>query len=137
MDWPGLNRYNFMDIIWTDRTSLLLDQDEVHVWGGISWRGATTLCMFSGRLYDGLYIEILKQCLLPFLKNNNMPNHHRFVQPGLHPSIPVQKFFIENRINWWRTPPESPYFNPMENLWHELEVYMYIYNNYNHVTCII
>lgn len=24
-------------------------------------------------------------------------------------------------MNWWRTPPESPDANPIENLWHELK----------------
>ena len=25
-------------------------------------------------------------------------------------------------MDWWRTPPESPDSNPIENLWHELKV---------------
>ena len=27
-------------------------------------------------------------------------------------------------INWWKTPPESPDMNPIENLWHELKEYI-------------
>ena len=30
----------------------------------------------------------------------------------------------ENSINWWRTPPESPDCNPIENLWPELKEYV-------------
>ena len=26
-----------------------------------------------------------------------------------------------NSINWWKTPPELPDCNPIENLWHELK----------------
>ena len=30
----------------------------------------------------------------------------------------------ENGIDWWRTPPESSDLNPIENLWHELKLYL-------------
>ena len=122
----SLIRDNFIDVIWTDGTSLQLDPETdeycvVRVWGGISWKGATTLCTYSGTLDDNMYIDMLKQCLLPFLKN--MHPVHQFVQLINHPSVAVQKFFKENGINWWRTPPhQSPDLNPMENLWHELKV---------------
>ena len=29
-----------------------------------------------------------------------------------------------NRINWWKTPAESPDLNPIENLWHELKEFI-------------
>jgi len=35
------------------------------------------------------------------------------------------KAFLEkNKITWWKTPPESPDLNPIENLWHELKEYI-------------
>ena len=30
----------------------------------------------------------------------------------------------ENGIDWWKTPAESPYLNPIENLWPELKEYI-------------
>ena len=39
---------------------------------------------------------------------------------GLLASL-AQKFYTDNFINWWCTPPESPDINPIENLWHEMK----------------
>ena len=41
-----------------------------------------------------------------------------------HTSQHVQKWIIDNGINWWPTPPESPDINPIENLWHEMKEYV-------------
>ncbi len=38
---------------------------KVHVWGGISCRGATALCIFEGIMDKCLYTEILEKTLLP------------------------------------------------------------------------
>ena len=67
------------------------------------------------------------------LHNNLMlhriyPNGHCFMQDNdsKHTSKCAQQFFQDDNINWWRTPPESPDANPIENLWHELKAYYYV-----------
>lgn len=36
----------------------------------------------------------------------------------------AQEFYSTTRINWWKTSPESPDMNPIENLWHELKKFL-------------
>ena len=36
----------------------------------------------------------------------------------------MPKDWIEEEINWWKTPPESPDMNPIENFRHELKEYI-------------
>ena len=52
-------------------------------------------------------IEILTRQLLPFIADTK------------HTSRRAREFYAANGINWWKTPPESPDLNPIENLWHE------------------
>ena len=93
------------------------------MFGLASYRGTTKLCIFDGIMNAELYIQILEECLVPFL-NQVYPNGHRFMQNNdpKHTSRRAQAFFSEQNINWWRTPPESPDANPIKNLWHELKV---------------
>ena len=41
-----------------------------------------------------------------------------------HTSFHVRNFMEEKGVNWWKTPPESPDSNPIENLWHELKEFI-------------
>ena len=70
-----------------------------------------------------LYVQSLQNTLLPSLQRDH-PGGHRFMQDNdpKHTSSTARAFFEDNGVNWWRTPPESPNANPIENLWHELKV---------------
>ena len=121
-------------MIWSDESSIQLDTHQryccrkereapkprpkyptkVHVWAGISKKGATGICIFKGIMDAPLYCEILTRTLLPFLAEKfPTPNSHRFMQDNdpKHCSRAAQKFYDEAGINWWRTPPESPDIN--------------------------
>ena len=98
---------------------------KVHVWAGISLRGRTGICIFTGTMDRFLYIDILRNTLLPFVKDA-YPDHYRFMADNdpKHNSVAAREFLNDNDINWWRTPAESPDLNPIENLWHELKEFI-------------
>lgn len=79
--------------------------------------GATKICIFEGITKAPLYIEILRETLLPFLQST-CPGHHRFMQDN-DPKHTSRVARQDHNTNWWMTPPESPDCNPIENLWHE------------------
>ena len=139
----------FEDVIWTDETSVQIETHKcfcyrkegqkprpkprpkhpvkVHVWAGISKKSAIEVCIFEGIMTAPLYCEILKHTLLPFIEEKfPHPNIHRFMQDNdpKHTSRVAQQFFTAQNINWWRTPPESPDMNPIENVWHELKEFI-------------
>jgi transposase len=98
---------------------------QVHVWGGISRRGATALAIFEGIMDSEFYQNILRDHLLPFIKEI-YPDGHRFQQDNdpKHVSRSTLAWLRENDVNYWPTPPESPDCNPIENLWHQIKEHL-------------
>ena len=95
------------------------------MWGGISCRGATAVCIFEGITDRHLYTKILSRTLVPFIKKVYLYNH-RFMQfnDPEHISLHARTFMMDNVIKWWPTPPESPDANPIENLWHTMKEFI-------------
>ena len=144
---PEVLNHGFQDVIYTDESTVQLESHrrhsyrkkgqpatlkprpkhptKVHVWAGISKKGATRIVIFEGIMDATLYIKILQTGLLPFIQRN-YPESHRFMQDNdpKHTSKKTAAFFNQEGVNWWKTPPESPDMNPIENLWHELKEFI-------------
>ena len=98
---------------------------KVHVWGGISKRGATQIVIFTGILTATRFCDVIDSGLLPFVETT-FSNGYRFQQDNdpKHTSRFVQQHFNAKRIIWWKTPPESPDLNPIENVWAAMKKFL-------------
>ena len=111
----------FDDVIFTDESTIQLDRHrrksfrkrgaprklkyrhkhppKLHVWAGISRRGATNIVMFDGIMTATRYGDILSASLVPFIKEK-YPSSHRLYQDNdlKHTSRYIQGFFAEHDI---------------------------------------
>lgn len=137
----------FTNVIWTDECTVQLEPhhktcsrregmpkplkphpkhpQKIHIWGSISMKGPTSLVMFSGIMNATRYAVVLENGLVPFIEDN-YARGHRLQQDNdpKHTSKFIEAFFERKNINWWKTPPESPDLNPIENVWSSLQVYL-------------
>ena len=83
-------------------------------------------CYFTGILKAEKYCIILNEALKPFIDKVFPDGNYRFQQDNdpKHTSRLAQQYFADNQINWWKTPPESPDLNPIENVWASLKYYL-------------
>ena len=137
----------FENVLWTDECSVQLEWNrlvtyrkrgqpilygmrpkhppKVHVWAGISRRGATAVVVFTGTMNATRYSRILEAALVPFLEKV-YPDGHRYMQDNdpKHTSRYAKEWYQNNHINWWKTPASSPDLNPIENVWHAMKEYL-------------
>ena len=66
-------------------------------------------CILEGIMDAPLYIQVLEETLLLFLWEV-YPDTHRFMADNdpKYTSNAAKKFLLENHVNWWQTPAESP-----------------------------
>ena len=98
---------------------------KIHVWAAISSRGASQVVLFSGIMNAHRYCKILESGLLPLI-NEKFGRRHRFQQDNdpKHTSGFTKEFFAKMKINWWKTPAESPDLNPIENVWGSMKQFL-------------
>ena len=131
---------DFSDVIFTDECSVQLEQHlrlyfrkclqprrlkqrpkhpiKIHLWGGISSRGATRIIMFKGIMNARKLGRILEAGLVPFIEEKFGEDHRLFHDNDpKHSSAYIEAFLERNNVNWWPTPPESPDLNPIELVW--------------------
>jgi len=98
---------------------------KIHIWGGISLRGATKIIMFTGNMNAIRLGQIFEAGLLPFIREV-FPDGHRLYQDNdpKHSSNYINDFFEEHEVDWWVSPPESPDLNPIENIWGSMKQYL-------------
>lgn len=92
---------------------------KVHVWGGISKRGATNLAIFRGIMKADFFADVLmKDFAKPFI-DSAYGDQHRFQMDNdpKHTSRYAKQKMDEMGIKWFKTPASSPDLNPIEFLW--------------------
>ena len=112
---------DFSNVIWTDESSVQLRRHrqmlrvkvwkekklkpqaehtiKVHVWAGISLRGTSKICIFDQVMDAPLYIGILCECLLPFIRKQFPGCEYRFMQAILN-SFHTVSSFSEGRTGY-------------------------------------
>lgn len=135
LDWARENLNGCSrNIIWSGATSIQLEGlsterrrvQPLHLWGAISEKGATKICISRDRVDNTQqYVEILRCYLVPYI-HDHMAKSHKFMQNNdpKHTSHVACSFLQANNIRWSRTPPNSPDVSAMENVWYDMKEYI-------------
>ena len=150
----------FTDVMWTDERSVQLQCYSLHcyrkkgqvkkfkprpkhllkvrIWAGISYRGPTQIVIFTGKLCATKLRKILDAALLPFVRLV-YPEQHRLMQDNdpKHTSHLAKAYFECNNVKWWKTPPESPDLNPVENVWGSMKRFLRDYHKLQNQASLI
>lgn len=100
---------------------------KVNVWAGISYKGKTSICIFTGIMDSEIYQKILRDNFVTFT-SENFPNGYRLYQDNdsKHTSKSTKAWMEDNGIldHIMKTPASSPDLNPIENVWASMKQYL-------------
>ncbi|CAG2256104.1 unnamed protein product [Mytilus edulis] len=99
----------------------------VHIWAGISYRGRTDCCVFTGIMDSITYQQILERNFLPFVARK-FPDGYRLYQDNdsKHKSKSTKAWMTEKNMlnNVMECPASSPDINVIENVWASMKYYL-------------
>ena len=98
--------------------SLKFGGGSVMVWGCFSYYGVGELTFIDTKMDAPYYCNMLSSCLFSSVRKMGL-DEFIFVQDNdpKHTSKLAKGFFSENNIDVEPWPPQSPDFNPLENIW--------------------
>lgn len=96
----------------------------VMVWGCFSAAGVGELVFIDGIMDQNVYLNLLKQNLKKSAEKLGIGSSFKFYQDNdpKHTAFKVREWLLYNCPKVLKTPPQSPDINPIENLWHYLEL---------------
>ncbi|GBM06848.1 Transposable element Tc1 transposase [Araneus ventricosus] len=96
----------------------------VLVWGCMSASGQGNLVFIDDIMNHALYLYILRDNLKLSAQNVGIGNNFVFYQGNdpKHTVLNVRLWCLYNCPQNLKTPPQSPYLNPIEHIWRELVV---------------
>ncbi|GFV43210.1 transposable element Tcb1 transposase [Trichonephila clavipes] len=96
----------------------------VLVWGCMAANEVGKLCFIVGIMTAHTYIDILCHNLQSSAQKRGLGTSFVFQQDNdpKHTANLTREWLLHNSLRQLKTPPQSPDINPIENLWHKLDV---------------
>jgi hypothetical protein len=96
----------------------------VMVWGCMASFGVANLAFIEGTMDASKYIEVLRSNLPASAEKLGISDNYSFQQDNdpKHTAMKTREWLLCNVRRQLITPPQSPDLNPIENLWHFLDV---------------